>query len=115
VGNFRDLEVYQRAVTLADKVHRDVSSWPSFERWTLGTQLVRAADSIGANLAEAGGRRSLGDERRFVLIARGSAFETEHWLERAVARHLPVRPALVDDAGRVARMLNALANALTED
>jgi four helix bundle protein len=51
-------------------------------------QLVRAADSIGANIAEGTGRKTYQDNRRFVFIARGSVNETKHWLRRAFRREL---------------------------
>lgn len=44
-------------------------------------QLVRAVASVGANLAEGYGRHYLQDYRRFISIARGSAFEVDYWLE----------------------------------
>ena len=58
------------------------------DRWDMGRQLVRAADSIGANIAEATGRWTQPDARRFLLIARGSLNETRHWVLRAQARGL---------------------------
>jgi four helix bundle protein len=99
--------VYALAAEVADSVHRTVVSWPSFERWTIGAQLVRAADSIGANIAEATGRWHEADKRRLFVIARGSLYETQHWLARAEARGLTTgRPeAQLED---VARMLSGL-------
>jgi four helix bundle protein len=62
--------------------------WPHFERDTIGKQLVRAADSIGANIAEGFGRGNGPDQKRFVRIARGSVCEVKHWLRLAYGRDL---------------------------
>ncbi len=78
--NFEKLQVYQLAEKLADEIWRVVLGWDYFARDTVGRQIVRAADGIGANLAEGTGRGSLQDNRRFVKIARGSLYETKHWL-----------------------------------
>ncbi len=45
-------------------------------RDTVGKQIIRSADSIGANIAEGSGRGAYQDNRRFVRIARGSLYET---------------------------------------
>ena len=50
--------------------------------------MIRAADGIGANIAERTGRGSLEDNRRFIRMARGSLYETQHWLRRAYKRAL---------------------------
>ena len=42
------------------------TGWEPFAKNTIGTQLVRAADSIGANIAEGYGRGSFADNKRFV-------------------------------------------------
>jgi len=86
--SFEKLAVYQLSETLADKVWDVVLKWDHFAKITLGTQLTTAADSVGANIAEGSGRGSCQDNRRFVRIARGSLYETRHWLRRAYRRKL---------------------------
>ncbi len=87
-SNFENLRVYQLAEELADSIWDLVLKWGHFARDTVGKQLVRAADSIGANISEGAGRGSFQDNRRFVRIARGSLNETRHWLRRAFRRGL---------------------------
>lgn len=86
--NFEKLRVYRLAEDLADEVWKIVRRWDPFARDTVGKQLVRSADSIGANIAEGTGRGSFQDNRRFVRTARGSLYETRHWLRRAFKRDL---------------------------
>lgn len=109
-SNFERLEVYRLAEQLADDVWRAVAGWDSFARDTVGRQLVRSADAIGANIAEGSGRGSFPDHRRFVRTARGSLHETQHWLRRAYSRgllteeHVKTLKPLVDE---LAPRLNA--------
>src|SRR5688572_18143965 len=86
--NFENLRVYQLSEELSDKIWSIVIRWESFARETVGKQLTRAVDSIGANIAEGEGRASYQDNRRFIKIARGSLQETQHWLRRAFRRKL---------------------------
>src|SRR6266478_6394222 len=86
--NFEKLQVYQLSEKIADNIWNIVVKWDSLAKDTVGKQIVRAADSIGANIAEGSGRGSLQDNRRFVRIARGSLYETIHWLRRSYVRKL---------------------------
>jgi four helix bundle protein len=86
--NFERLRVYQVSEKLADLIWKMVIKWDYFARRTIGQQIVDAADGVGANIAEGSGRGSLQDNRRFVKIARGSLYETKHWLRRAYKRKL---------------------------
>jgi four helix bundle protein len=86
--SFEDLNVYRAAEKLADLIWDVVAGWDEFSRATVGRQLVRAADSVGANIAEGYGRASYADNKRFVAIARGSLCEARHFLRRAHARKL---------------------------
>ena|SRR5688572_20713672 len=86
--NFENLRVYQLSEDIADQIWDVALAWNHFARDTVGKQLVRAADSIGANIAEGDGRGTYQENRRFVRIARGSLNETKHWLRRAFRRDL---------------------------
>jgi four helix bundle protein len=86
--NFESLRVCQLSEQLADLIWEIVLEWNALARDTVGKQLVRAADSVGANIAEGTGRGTYIDNRRFVRIARGSLNETKHWLRRAFKRGL---------------------------
>ena len=87
-ANFENLRIYQLSEKLADQVWGCVTRWDNLPRDTVGKQLVRAADSVGANIAEGSGRGSSQDYRRFLRMARGSLYETLHWLRRAYIRKL---------------------------
>lgn len=87
-SEFENLQVYKLAEKLSDQIWDIVATWDHFAKSTVGQQLVRAADSIGANIAEGNGRRDTKDNRRFVRIAWGSLNETQHFLRRAYKRTL---------------------------
>jgi four helix bundle protein len=86
--NFEKLRIYKLAESLADGIWSVVRTWDHLAKETVGKQMIRAADSIGANIAEGTGRGTLQDNRRFIRIARGSLYETQHWLRRAYKRSL---------------------------
>jgi len=86
--NFENLRIYKLAEELADLIWNVVGQWDRFAQDTMGKQIVRAADSIGANIAEGTGRGSFQDNKRFARMARGSLNETQHFLRRAFRRKL---------------------------
>lgn len=93
--NFETLEVYQLSERLSDTIWHTVLTWDNLAKDTLGKQLIRSADSVGANIAEGSGRNSGKDQLYFLRIARGSLYETKHWLRRAYKRNL-LTPNLID-------------------
>lgn len=85
-----EMTVYKKQIEIADEIWEIVKSWPTFERSTIGSQLTRAMDSIGANIAEGFGRFHYGDKIKFYYYSRGSAYESQFWIKRANKRKLIV-------------------------
>jgi four helix bundle protein len=67
--NFQNLRIYQLSEELSDNIWEIVVKWNRLAQDTVGKQLINAADSIGANIAEGTGRGSYADNRRFARIA----------------------------------------------
>ncbi len=107
-----DLKMMQDAESLADAVWDMVVSWNAFAKDTLGVQMVKAADSVGANIAESFGRFHYGEKIQFLYYARGSVFESKYWLNRALKRHLiheQQHQAYADLLTGIARQINGFA------
>lgn len=85
---FETLEIYRLSEDLSDLIWDMVERWKPLAQDTVGKQIIRSADSIGANIAEGFGRGTPLDHRRFLRIARGSLNETTHFLRRAYRRKL---------------------------
>ncbi len=83
-----ELKVYQIAMELGEDVFKIVSDWNYFSKDTIGKQLVRAADSVAANISEGFGRYHYKDAKKFYYYSRGSLYETKTWLTKAHNRKL---------------------------
>ncbi len=82
VSTYKDLIVYQKAKSLTVDIIKYFSKINiSKSKEFLFSQLFRATSSVAANLAEGFGRNYSKSFRQFVSISRGSAFETEYWLD----------------------------------
>lgn len=86
--SFEDIRVLKVAEEIADVIYKTSSQWDDFARDVVGKQIARAADSIGANIAESYGRFHFGEKIQFLYYARGSLFETKYWLNRSESRKL---------------------------
>ena len=114
-ATFEDLRVLQAAESIADEIWKRVTLWNEFARDVVGKQLARAADSIGANIAESFGRFNFGEKIQFLYYSRGSLFETKYWLNRGRARELideVEAREYADRLTRLARELNSFAGSL---
>ena len=86
--SLEDVRVLKSTEQIADAIYKSASQWENFAKDVVGKQISRAADSIGANIAESFGRYHFGEKIQFLYYARGSVFETKYWLNRASAREL---------------------------
>lgn len=83
-----ELQIYQLSMALSDKIWNKVTTWDYFTRDTIGKQLVRAADSISADISEGHGRFHYKENINFCYYSRGSLQETKTWLTKANRRKL---------------------------
>jgi four helix bundle protein len=88
---FEDLEVWQKALDYADKIYDIAEDLPKHERYNLGDQMTRAANSIALNIAEGSTGLSDTEQDRFLRIAVRSLLETVACL------HLVKRREYLDD------------------
>ena len=113
--NYEDLAVWQRAHALTVKLYRITDSFPRSEMFGLTSQIRRAANSIGANLAEGCGRWGDAELARYVQISMGSAAELQHHLRLARDLGFLSRSeyaAVLDDVTSVRQMLTAFLQKL---
>ena len=105
------LDVWVKAVTVAEHCYAVTRHFPESERYVLTTQMRRAAVSIASNIAEGRGRGSDGDFARFLRIAYASACELDTQahiaLRTDVGRPRELR-MLIKATNETRRMLNAL-------
>jgi four helix bundle protein len=80
--SYRNLALWQEAQDFGQDIAALVETLPpNRSSQVLGTQLLRAATSIAANIAEGHGRFSPAAYRNHLSIAKGSACEADSWLD----------------------------------
>lgn len=77
IQSYRDLEVWQRGMNLAELTYRLTRTFPKEEVFGLTSQIRRAASSVQANIAEGWGRQGRREFQQFLRIAQGSLRELE--------------------------------------
>ncbi len=117
IKSYRDLKVWQFAISLAEKVYALSGKLPPSELYGLTAQMRRAAVSIAANIAEGHGRETTGAFVQFLRIAQGSLKETETHV--ILAQRLKFAPAeeadeLLDRCDELGRMVRGLIRSLQD-
>ena len=118
MGNFRNLQVWQKSHQLTLEVYQVTAGFPREELYGLTSQIRRSCSSIAANVAEGCGRNGEAELARFCSIALGSASELEYHL--LLARDLKFIQSgehqhFDDSTTEVKRMLTALVLKLKAD
>ncbi len=111
VQSYRDLVVWRKAMHLAAEVYRLTRTMPKQEEYRIASQMIRAATSIPANIAEGHGRNTRKDYAHFISIARGSLFELETFV--LLVQHLEIADStrcndILGRTDEVSRMLTTL-------
>ena len=115
IRHFTDLIAYQKAFELGRLVFRTSKGWPTEERYALTDQVRRSSRSVGANLAEAWGKRRY--EAHFVSKlsdADAELLETEHWL-RCAMDHGYITQAQFDEIYVLMREIGRILGALMQN
>lgn len=116
--NYRDLDVWNKAMKLANVVWVAVEPL-SRNEWSLTDQLKRSSLSVPSNIAEGSARNSTKEFIRFLAIAKGSLVEMETQILFAQQRslvgekHVEAILQLSDDVGRmITRLQQSLESKL---
>lgn len=96
-------------------IYKATESFPSEEKFSLTSQIRRAAVSITSNIAEGFGRQSKKDTEHFYVISRGSILELQNQL--LIARDIKILhkanyEQLRDQSILVHKILNGLIKSI---
>ena len=114
IERFKDLKSWQEARKLVQMVYRLTRAAPFREDRGLGWQLQEAAVSSMGNIAEAHGRFSFEEKRRFLDIALGSCKEVQSHLYVALDQG-HVGQAEFDETYREAELVAQLVSGAVEN
>jgi len=78
--DFKKLQIWSQSHALTLDIYQATAAFPDDERYGLRSQMRRASSSIPTNIAEGSGRGSVGELRRYLSIAFGSASELTYLL-----------------------------------
>src|SRR5687767_932332 len=113
ISRLEEFQLYNLAMEIGEEVWKIVMTWGYFEKDTVRKQLVKAVDSIAANLSEGLGRYHYKEAKNFGYYSRGSLFETKTWLAKAMNRKLIAEDnfkKIMADLEVIGRMINSYIN-----
>ncbi|WP_274475819.1 four helix bundle protein [Mangrovimonas aestuarii] len=114
---FKELNIWKKAMDIAESSYRLSHSFPKEEKYNLTSQIRRSAISIPSNIAEGTGRNSNGEFKQFLGIANGSSYEllTQLYLSKRLklTTKEKVKP-IIDQVLEVCKMNFALQKSLAK-
>ncbi|MBW2962360.1 four helix bundle protein [Mesonia aestuariivivens] len=111
---FEELIMYQKALEFGDMVYSQIKEFPKEETYRLGSQFIRAADSIALNIAE-GSSSTHPNFNRYLQIAWDSAHECVVCSSKAVRRDFISKETDEDNRQRImelSKMITSYKNYL---
>ena len=75
--NYKELEVWKKSVSLAERIYNLTKDFPDSEKFGLTSQMRRSSVSVASNIAEGAGRNGKGEFGQFLGYAYGSSCELE--------------------------------------
>ncbi|NPA51694.1 MAG: four helix bundle protein [Aquificae bacterium] len=111
------LEVYRLALEISEKVWEIYINLANDLKYSIGSQVIRAVDSIGANIAEGYGRYYYKDSVKFYYYARGSLWKTKHRIYLLYKRNLikeAVYKEIIKNLEILGKKLNAFIKNIRE-
>jgi four helix bundle protein len=117
INSYRDLRVWQDAMSLAEACYRLTRPFPREEQFGLTSQIRRSSASIAANIAEGHGRENTGSFIQSLRVAQGSLKELETHL--ILAERIGLLPptdlqAALAQCENVGKMVRALIRSLQD-
>ena len=113
---YRDLQAWQKSMTLVTEIYKILKSFPKDEIYGLTSQMKRCAISIPSNMAEGYGRNSTNEYIHFLRIATGSLFELQTQLEISTNLNYLNKDnfdKLYESSREIERMLSSLIRKLS--
>ena len=115
IQSFRDLNVYKKLYRLNHEIYELSLTFPDFEKYELGSQLRRAANSSPANLAEAWNNKHINIYIEGINRALSEIHEVEHHLSVVFQRRYLTKEkydGFIKEYDECGRMLKGLGRSL---
>ncbi|MDE3145382.1 MAG: four helix bundle protein [Bacteroidota bacterium] len=112
---FEGLKVWQASLELGEKINVLADKFPQKEIFNLSSQIRRAADSIGLNIAEGSSGHTNAEQKRFLLFSNRSVLEVVACIIKAKHRNYineTIFADLYQDCEVLSKMLSSFIKSL---